>query len=113
MSGRFRVFHDRQWRAPWSLLIGFPSLGAHRREQRSSHPARGRCRRRGDPTPRSVTHLEEVRELAAAMSVKEALHYDPTGRYLPMGGAKGGIDCDPLSSEARGVLSRFLAFIRP
>ncbi|MEU2620642.1 Glu/Leu/Phe/Val dehydrogenase dimerization domain-containing protein [Streptomyces sp. NPDC007157] len=56
---------------------------------------------------------EEVRELAAAMSVKEALHYDPTGRYLPMGGAKGGIDCDPLSSEARGVLSRFLAFIRP
>ncbi|MFG2940443.1 Glu/Leu/Phe/Val dehydrogenase dimerization domain-containing protein [Streptomyces sp. NPDC048282] len=56
---------------------------------------------------------EEVRELAAAMSVKEALHYDPAGRYLPMGGAKGGIDCDPLSSEARGVLSRFLAFIRP
>ncbi|MFE4963124.1 Glu/Leu/Phe/Val dehydrogenase dimerization domain-containing protein [Streptomyces sp. NPDC056660] len=56
---------------------------------------------------------EEVGELAAAMSVKEALHYDPTARYLPMGGAKGGIDCDPLSSEARGVLSRFLAFIRP
>nr|WP_280879080.1 Glu/Leu/Phe/Val dehydrogenase dimerization domain-containing protein [Streptomyces pseudovenezuelae] len=56
---------------------------------------------------------EEVRELAAAMSVKEALHYDPSNRYLPMGGAKGGIDCDPLSSEARGVLSRFLTFVRP
>ncbi|MEV6948939.1 Glu/Leu/Phe/Val dehydrogenase dimerization domain-containing protein [Streptomyces sp. NPDC051172] len=56
---------------------------------------------------------EEVRDLAAAMSVKEALHYDPEHRYLPMGGAKGGIDCDPLSSEARGVLTRFLAFIRP
>lgn len=56
---------------------------------------------------------EEVRELAEAMSVKEALHYDPANRYLPMGGAKGGIDCDPLSSEARGVLACFLAFIRP
>lgn len=56
---------------------------------------------------------EEVRGLAEAMSVKEALHYDPANRYLPMGGAKGGIDCDPLSDEARGVLSRFLAFIRP
>ncbi|MGW3290826.1 Glu/Leu/Phe/Val dehydrogenase dimerization domain-containing protein [Streptomyces sp. NPDC001002] len=56
---------------------------------------------------------EEVRELAAAMSVKEALHYDPAHRYRPMGGAKGGIDCDPLSGEARGVLSRFLAFIKP
>ncbi|MER7186983.1 Glu/Leu/Phe/Val dehydrogenase dimerization domain-containing protein [Streptomyces hyaluromycini] len=62
---------------------------------------------------REGCRYEEVRELAAAMSVKEALHYDPAGRYLPMGGAKGGIDCDPLSSEARGVLSRFLAFIRP
>jgi glutamate dehydrogenase (NAD(P)+) len=57
--------------------------------------------------------LEEVRGLAEAMTVKEALHYDPANRYLPMGGAKGGIDCDPLSGEARGVLSRFLAFIRP
>ncbi|MFF3561812.1 Glu/Leu/Phe/Val dehydrogenase dimerization domain-containing protein [Streptomyces sp. NPDC002574] len=56
---------------------------------------------------------EEVRDLAAGMSVKEALHYDPSNRYLPMGGAKGGIDCDPHSDEARGVLSRFLAFIRP
>lgn len=36
------------------------------------------------------------------MSVKEALHYDPSNRYLPMGGANGGTDCDPLSSEARG-----------
>ncbi|WP_435812785.1 Glu/Leu/Phe/Val dehydrogenase dimerization domain-containing protein [Streptomyces mirabilis] len=45
---------------------------------------------------------EEVREPAVAMSVKEALHYDPSNRYLPMGGAKGGTDCDPLSSEARG-----------
>ncbi|MET8130014.1 Glu/Leu/Phe/Val dehydrogenase dimerization domain-containing protein [Streptomyces sp. NPDC005065] len=56
---------------------------------------------------------EEVRGLAAGMSVKEVLHYDPSDHYIPMGGAKGGIDCDPRNSEARGVLSRFLSFIWP
>ncbi|MET7458134.1 Glu/Leu/Phe/Val dehydrogenase dimerization domain-containing protein [Streptomyces sp. NPDC005574] len=56
---------------------------------------------------------EEVRGLAANMSVKEVLHYDPSNLYIPMGGAKGGIDCDPHSSEARGILSRFLSFIWP
>ncbi|WP_344566151.1 Glu/Leu/Phe/Val dehydrogenase dimerization domain-containing protein [Streptomyces axinellae] len=55
---------------------------------------------------------EEVRRLAAAMSVKEALHHNPADRHIPMGGAKGGIDCDPLSDEAPGVLARFLSFIR-
>lgn len=56
---------------------------------------------------------DEVRGLAAAMSTKEVLHYDPAGRYVPMGGAKGGIDCDPVSSDAPGVLARFLTFIQP
>ncbi|TDV38594.1 Glu/Leu/Phe/Val dehydrogenase dimerization domain-containing protein [Actinophytocola oryzae] len=57
--------------------------------------------------------FEEVRQLAAAMSVKEALHYNPSDRYIPMGGAKGGIDCDPAGAAAPGVLYRFLRFIRP
>ncbi|WP_256258545.1 Glu/Leu/Phe/Val dehydrogenase dimerization domain-containing protein [Streptomyces mirabilis] len=67
----------------------------------------------GDLRMREGRRHEEVRERAVAMSVKEALHYGPSNRYLPMGGAKGGIDCDPLSSEARGVLPRFLAVIQP
>lgn len=40
---------------------------------------------------------EEVAGLARGMTMKEALHYDPTSRYVPLGGAKGGIDCDPRS----------------
>lgn len=56
---------------------------------------------------------EEVRDLAAAMTAKEALHYVPSNSYIPMGGAKGGIDCEPSSDEAPGMLTRFLSFIRP
>lgn len=56
---------------------------------------------------------EEVAGLARGMTMKEALHYDPTGRYVPLGGAKGGIDCDPRSPEAYGVLVRFLRAMRP
>ncbi|MCT4353307.1 glutamate dehydrogenase [Streptomyces sp. Je 1-79] len=57
--------------------------------------------------------LEEVAGLARGMTMKEALHYDPTGRYVPLGGAKGGIDCDPRSPEAYGVLVRYLRAMRP
>ncbi|MEU9859546.1 Glu/Leu/Phe/Val dehydrogenase dimerization domain-containing protein [Streptomyces sp. NPDC047971] len=56
---------------------------------------------------------EEVAGLARGMTMKEALHYDPTGRYVPLGGAKGGIDCDPRSPEAYGVLVRYLRAMRP
>ncbi|MGW6539388.1 Glu/Leu/Phe/Val dehydrogenase dimerization domain-containing protein [Streptomyces sp. NPDC055051] len=56
---------------------------------------------------------EEVAGLARGMTMKEALHYDPTARYVPLGGAKGGIDCDPRSPEAYGVLVRFLRATRP
>ena len=45
--------------------------------------------------------LDEVAGLARGMTMKEALHYDPDGRYIPLGGAKGGIDCDP--QRPRGV----------
>ncbi|MGX2993524.1 Glu/Leu/Phe/Val dehydrogenase dimerization domain-containing protein [Streptomyces sp. JNUCC 64] len=57
--------------------------------------------------------LEEVTGLARGMTVKEALHYDPKARYVPLGGAKGGIDCDPRDPEAYGILVRFLRATRP
>lgn len=57
--------------------------------------------------------LDEVRGLAAAMSLKEGLHYRPENRYVPLGGAKGGIDCDPRDPDARGVLFRYLQGVRP
>ncbi|MER5886395.1 Glu/Leu/Phe/Val dehydrogenase dimerization domain-containing protein [Streptomyces sp. NPDC001941] len=56
---------------------------------------------------------EEVAGLARGMTMKEALHYDPDARYVPLGGAKGGIDCDPRSPEAYGVLVRYLRAMRP
>ncbi len=52
--------------------------------------------------------LDEVRGLAQGMTLKEGLHYRPTGRYVPLGGAKGGIDCDPHDPNMRGVLKRYL-----
>ncbi|MFG2430935.1 Glu/Leu/Phe/Val dehydrogenase dimerization domain-containing protein [Streptomyces sp. NPDC048590] len=60
--------------------------------------------------------LPEVAGLARGMTMKEALHFDPdaTGvRYIPLGGAKGGIDCDPRDPAAYGVLVRFLRAMRP
>lgn len=57
--------------------------------------------------------LDEVAGLARGMTMKEALHYDPEARYVPLGGAKGGIDCDPRSPEAYGVLVRYLMAMRP
>lgn len=57
--------------------------------------------------------VEEVAGLARGMTMKEALHYDPQGRYIPLGGAKGGIDCDPRDPAAYGVLVRYLKAMRP
>jgi glutamate dehydrogenase (NAD(P)+) len=56
--------------------------------------------------------LDEVRGLAAGMTRKEALHYDPGNRYIPLGGAKGGIDCSPYDPRAREILARFLDGVR-
>ena len=47
------------------------------------------------------------------MTLKEALHYDPDGRYVPLGGAKGGIDCDPVRPERAGDARRYLRAMRP
>ncbi|MFD3521616.1 Glu/Leu/Phe/Val dehydrogenase dimerization domain-containing protein [Streptomyces sp. NPDC058653] len=59
--------------------------------------------------------LEEVTGLARGMTMKEALHFndDPSARYIPLGGAKGGIDCDPRDPAAYGVLVRYLRALRP
>ncbi|GAB7034796.1 hypothetical protein JCM4914_62570 [Streptomyces platensis subsp. malvinus] len=57
--------------------------------------------------------LDEVTGLARGMTRKEALHYDPDARYVPLGGAKGGIDCAPHAPEAYGVLTRYLRAMRP
>ncbi|AZP21653.1 glutamate dehydrogenase [Streptomyces aquilus] len=57
--------------------------------------------------------LEEVTGLARGMTMKEALHYNPQGRYVPLGGAKGGIDCDPRDPAAYTLLVRFLRAMRP
>ncbi|MFH9002491.1 Glu/Leu/Phe/Val dehydrogenase dimerization domain-containing protein [Streptomyces afghaniensis] len=57
--------------------------------------------------------LDEVTGLARGMTMKEALHYDPASRYVPLGGAKGGIDCDPHDPEAYPLLVRYLRTMRP
>ncbi len=45
--------------------------------------------------------------------MKEALHYNPEGRDIPLGGAKGGIDCDPQDPAAYGLLVRYRRATRP
>lgn len=60
--------------------------------------------------------LEEVAGLARGMTMKEALHFDADrsgARYIPLGGAKGGIDCDPRDPAAYGILVRYLRAVRP
>ncbi|MFI1355875.1 Glu/Leu/Phe/Val dehydrogenase dimerization domain-containing protein [Streptomyces sp. NPDC020898] len=57
--------------------------------------------------------LDEVAGLARGMTMKEALHYNPQGRYIPLGGAKGGVDCDPRDPAAYGLLVRYLRAVRP
>ncbi|MEU6141807.1 Glu/Leu/Phe/Val dehydrogenase dimerization domain-containing protein [Streptomyces sp. NPDC047081] len=57
--------------------------------------------------------LDEVAGLARGMTMKEALHYNPEGRYIPLGGAKGGIDCDPQDPGAYALLVRYLRAMKP
>ncbi len=57
--------------------------------------------------------LAEVGDLARAMSRKEAIAFRPGARYLPLGGAKGGIDFDPDDPRARDVLRRYLEAMLP
>lgn len=57
--------------------------------------------------------LEEVRGLAQGMTRKEAIHLRPGRRYVPVGGAKGGIDFDPRAPGATDILERFLVAMNP
>jgi glutamate dehydrogenase (NAD(P)+) len=58
--------------------------------------------------------LQELRDLGHAMTLKEAIHAgDGAQRYIPVGGAKGGIDFDPESPEAPEVLDRFIKTMTP
>jgi glutamate dehydrogenase (NAD(P)+) len=57
--------------------------------------------------------LEEVADLARAMTFKEAMAFSEGAHYLPLGGAKGGIDFDPADHRARGVLRRYLEAMLP
>ncbi len=57
--------------------------------------------------------LDEVRGLAEGMTAKEALNYDPEASYVPLGGAKGGIDFDPYDPRAEEVLTAYLFAMSP
>jgi glutamate dehydrogenase (NAD(P)+) len=62
---------------------------------------------------RSGVTLDEVRELAQAMTLKESVVYTEGDRYVPLGGAKGGIDCDPYDPRARDILARYARAMKP
>lgn len=57
--------------------------------------------------------IDEVRDLARGMTLKEAVVRVPGDRYQPFGGGKGGIDLSPHHPDARGVLRRYLVAMRP
>lgn len=57
--------------------------------------------------------LQEVSDLARAMTYKESIAFQDGARYLPLGGAKGGIDFDPQDPRAREVLRRYLEAMLP
>lgn len=57
--------------------------------------------------------LDEVRDLARGMTLKEAAVRVPGDAYQPFGGGKGGIDCSPHHPDARGVLTRYMAAMKP
>ncbi|MGH4013468.1 MAG: Glu/Leu/Phe/Val dehydrogenase dimerization domain-containing protein [Pseudonocardiaceae bacterium] len=61
----------------------------------------------GGTRMRAGCTLAEVEDLARGMARKAAV-FD-----LPVGGAKGGIDCSPKDPDAHGMLRRFVRAMRP
>ena len=57
--------------------------------------------------------IEEVRDLARGMTLKDPVLWHEGDRYVPFGGAKGGIDCDPYDPRAREVLGRWARAMKP
>src|SRR5699024_12285335 len=96
--GRRALSTDLPWQGPASGAHGFVVTHTLVRDTAS-----GGLRRRKGCT------LEEVRGLAQGMSRKEAIHLREGRHYVPVGGAKGGIDCDPRADGAKDILDRFLA----
>jgi glutamate dehydrogenase (NAD(P)+) len=47
------------------------------------------------------------------MTLKEAVVYSPGDNYVPFGGGKGGIDCSPYDPDARAVMKRYVAAMKP
>ncbi|MDG3011028.1 glutamate dehydrogenase [Rhodococcus sp. D2-41] len=97
-----QAFFEAVWRDPESSATGYVVIDRLVRGVSS-----GGLRMRAGCT------LDEVRGLARGMTLKESIHFEPGARYVPLGGAKGGIDFDPYSPEADGVLRRFLAAMAP
>lgn len=61
----------------------------------------------GGTRMRAGCTMSEVEDLARGMALKTATY------ALPVGGAKGGIDCDPKDPQADNVLLRFMKAMRP
>lgn len=57
--------------------------------------------------------IDEVRDLARGMTLKDPVLWREGDRYIPFGGAKGGIDCDPYDPRAREVLGRWARAMKP
>jgi glutamate dehydrogenase (NAD(P)+) len=57
--------------------------------------------------------IDEVRDLARGMTLKDPVLWEDGDNYVPFGGAKGGIDCDPYDPRARGVLQRWARAMKP
>ncbi|WP_137826995.1 Glu/Leu/Phe/Val dehydrogenase dimerization domain-containing protein [Brevibacterium sp. 2SA] len=96
------MFMDITWQDPITGTHGFVVIDTLVRGAAS-----GGLRMRAGCT------LEEVRGLAEGMTRKEAIHRVPGRRYVPVGGAKGGIDFDPRAEGAVEVLERFLVAVNP
>lgn len=96
------MFMDITWQDPVTGTHGFVVIDTLVRGTAS-----GGLRMRAGCT------LEEVRGLAQGMTRKEAIHLRPGRRYIPVGGAKGGIDFDPRAPGAAEVLERFLVAVNP
>ena len=57
--------------------------------------------------------IEEVRDLARGMTLKDPVLWQDGDLYVPFGGGKGGIDCDPYDPRAREVLRRWARAMKP
>ncbi|MGP4014409.1 Glu/Leu/Phe/Val dehydrogenase dimerization domain-containing protein [Saccharopolyspora sp. 5N708] len=95
-------FFEASWHDPESSATGYLVI---------DRLVRGLCS--GGLRMRAGCTATEVRGLARGMTLKEAIHYEPGARYVPLGGAKGGIDFDPFDPAATGVLERYLAAMAP